>query len=129
MQLHKHITQKDKSKIRHSNNWKILKEELELRYRHSDILTNDKLKEDFSCHHLDLNPNNYSNFADITHFVPLNKSSHEFLHFIYRYYAKDPSILNRLKDLLDKMILLNEFDNKRNNPEINKTNSNNNILY
>ena len=40
-------------------------------------------------------------------FVALNKQTHETLHFLFRYYQKDPAILDRLKTVLDRMNELN----------------------
>jgi hypothetical protein len=36
-------------------------------------------------------------------FMPLNKKTHEIVHEVYKWYKKDPSVLDRLKETLDKM--------------------------
>ena len=41
-------------------------------------------------------------------FVAVNKQTHEALHFLFRYYQKDKTILDRLKTVLDRMNELNE---------------------
>jgi hypothetical protein len=72
-----------------------------------DFVTHKKLKANYSLHHLDLNPDHYTDISDPTKFENLNKESHGWVHELYRYYRKDPEILDRLKELLDRMVDLN----------------------
>ena len=94
-----------KKEFRKSKEWKeftkALKEE-----RKVDALTLQKLRKGSISHHLDLNPDNYK-VLDKANFETLNMKSHEVVHFLYNYYKKDPTIIDRLKDILHKMILLN----------------------
>ena len=94
-----------KKEFRKSKTWKeftkALKEE-----RKVDALTLQKLRKGSISHHLDLNPDNYK-VLDKANFETLNMKSHEVVHFLYNYYKKDPAIIDRLKDTLHKMVLLN----------------------
>lgn len=94
-----------KKEFRKSKEWKeftkALKEE-----RKVDALTLQKLRKGSISHHLDLNPDNYK-VLDKANFETLNMKSHEVVHFMYNYYKKDPAIIDRLKDILHKMVLLN----------------------
>ena len=94
-----------KKEFRKSKEWKeftkALKEE-----RKVDALTLQKLRKGSLSHHLDLNPDNYK-VLDKANFETLNMKSHEVVHFMYNYYKKDPAIIDRLKDILHKMVLLN----------------------
>ena len=94
-----------KKEFRKSKEWKeftkALKEE-----RKVDALTWQKLRKGSLSHHLDLNPDNYK-VLDKANFETLNMKSHEVVHFLYNYYKKDPAIIDRLKDILHKMVLLN----------------------
>ena len=94
-----------KKEFRKSKTWKeftkALKEE-----RKVDALTLQKLRKGSISHHLDLNPDNYK-VLDKANFETLNMKSHEVVHFLYNYYKKDPAIIDRLKDILHKMVLLN----------------------
>ena len=41
-------------------------------------------------------------------FRTLNSDSHDCIHFLYRYYKKDPFIIDRLRKILDLMVKYNE---------------------
>ena len=82
--------------------WKEFRLKIAERDNKKDFLTGSRLLKGFNCHHFDMNKDNYKNLNE-EHFISLNKQSHEVLHFLYRYYQKDPDILLRLKILLDKM--------------------------
>ena len=94
-----------KKEFRKSKEWKeftkALKEE-----RKVDALTLQKLRKGSLSHHLDLNPDNYK-VLDKANFETFNMKSHEVVHFLYNYYKKDAAIIDRLKDILHKMVLLN----------------------
>lgn len=51
---------------------------------------------------------NYGDLEDHSKFRPLNKSTHELIHTLYKYYRKDPKVLDRLKELMDLMVQFNE---------------------
>ena len=75
--------------------------------RKVDALTHAKLRKGSLSHHMDLNPDNYE-ILDPDKFEALNMKSHDVVHFMYNYYKKDRSIVERLKNILDKMVELNE---------------------
>ena len=95
-----------KKAFRKTKAWREFSKELKAE-RKVDALTHAKLRKGSLCHHLDLNPDNYDKL-DPANFECLNMKSHDVIHFLYNYYKKDPEVLNRLKDILHKMILLNE---------------------
>lgn len=74
-----------------------------------DDLTGSKLTALYNLHHMrvcrtmeeykDLNP---------AYFLRLNNKSHEFLHWAYSQFIKDPKFLERLNHYLNLMALLNE---------------------
>ena len=94
-----------KKAFRKSKVWKDFTKELK-EERKVDALTLAKLRKGSLSHHLDLNPDNYEKL-DKTNFECLNMKSHDVVHFMYNYYKKDLAIIDRLKAILDKMVLLN----------------------
>ena len=94
-----------KKAFRKTKTWKDFTKELKAE-RKVDALTLAKLRKGSLSHHLDLNPDNYE-VLDKANFECLNMKSHDIVHFMYNYYKKDPAIIDRLKDILHKMILLN----------------------
>ena len=94
-----------KKAFRKSKTWKDFTKELKAE-RKVDALTLAKLRKGSLSHHLDLNPDNYEKL-DKANFECQNMKSHDDVHFMYMYYKKDPAIIDRLKDILHKMVLLN----------------------
>lgn len=92
-----------KSKFRSSKVWKEHRKKVYHKDGGKDYITGHKLLKGYNCHHLDLRSVNYKKLEDINHFISLNKQTHETVHFLYRYYEKDPTVLDRLKEVLDKM--------------------------
>ena len=68
-----------------------------------DFITNLPLESGWQCHHMDLDPSHYEDLQDRSKFRCLNKTTHNFIHWIWQYYKEDPSIINRLDDLLYEM--------------------------
>ena len=50
---------------------------------------------------------NYDQLVE-ENFIALNKQSHEALHFLFRYYQNDKDILEKFKEVLDRMVELNK---------------------
>lgn len=94
-----------KKAFRKTKAWRDFSKELKAE-RKVDALTLTKLRKGSLSHHLDLNPDNYEKLSK-ENFECLNMKSHEVVHFMYMYYKKDPAIINRLKAILNKMVLLN----------------------
>lgn len=80
-----------------------------------DQLTLHPLRAGWNLHHLDMKDEDYEDLSDESHFTCLNRQSHETVHFLWRYYQKDRSIINRLVYILEKMSELNS--NKREDNE------------
>ena len=97
---------KERANFRSTKVWRALREEKRSNDK-VDFLTRKKLSKSYNLHHMDLNPDHYDDLSNSENFIPLNKKSHECIHFLYDYYAKDPTILDRLKDCLDKMVKVN----------------------
>lgn len=102
---HKNLgkTQYKKKKVRDTAAWRQLR--LDIADEHDNLcaLTKKKLLKGWQNHHLDMSEENYDDFSDHSKFVPLNRAAHDLVHTLFRYYRKDPTILDRLKDILDKM--------------------------
>lgn len=72
-----------KTKFRRSSKWmkfrKLMKAE-----QGSDPITGSKLTPTCNVHHKDLNFEHYEDISDKTHFVCLNKTSHDVVHFLWQ---------------------------------------------
>lgn len=82
--------------------WKTFRKRIYDLFKGIDPLTQGKLRKGYNTHHLDQRKDNYYNL-DECRFLPLNKKSHECVHFLYGYYIKDKKIIDRLVSILDKM--------------------------
>lgn len=102
---------KVKDKVRRSKEWKELRKKIQSQYNGKDPITNSKLYTGFNVHHLDMSVENYDNLS-MERFVPLNKMTHDTIHFLYRYYRKDKNILERIREVLERMMFY--LDDKRN---------------
>lgn len=71
-----------------------------------DPITLKKLNKTFNLHHMNLSSSHYLDLKE-ENFVPLNIQSHRVLHWLYSIYRKDPEVLDRIKNILDKMCELN----------------------
>ena len=95
-----------KDKFRSSPEWRQFRIDMQSRGRGVDALTLKPLRKGWNLHHLDMQEQNYA-VLEPERFRCLNKSSHELVHTLYRYYRKDPSILKRLGELMELMFELN----------------------
>ena len=100
-------SQKKKAEFRKSLKWKRFKKSMK-RERKVDYITNYPLRAGWNLHHLDLNEKHYTDTSNRQHFMPLNRKTHDLLHFFYNYYKNDRSILIRLQYVLDAMIEIND---------------------
>lgn len=100
-------SQKAKKKFRGSKAWKSLRHQKNVEQGGKDPITLGKLSKTCNLHHLDLREENYEKIDDSTHFVLLNKLTHDAVHFLYKYYVKDRTVIDRLKGVLDKMVEIN----------------------
>lgn len=99
--------QTKKSKFRASAKWKRFRAYMKAKYK-KDFITGFPLRKGWNLHHLDLNEDNYENTTNESHFLCLNKQTHETVHNLYRYYIKDDKVLNRLSTVLKQMKKINE---------------------
>lgn len=100
-------TQKRKRSFRGSRRWKEFRHKIHVKFNGRDPITGKKLLKGASCHHLDLNENNYSQL-DEEKFIPLNKLTHSTIHWAFTYYKDDPGFIDRLKYWLDRMVEINK---------------------
>ena len=96
-----------KSKFRQTKEWKNFRKRIFDKQDGKDIITGKKLYKGFNCHHLDVAVENYDQLIE-ENFIALNKQTHEALHFLFRYYQNDKDILEKFKEVLDKMVELNK---------------------
>lgn len=93
----------DRRQFRRSSKWKRFRIECKIHYARLDYITGKQLRRDWNLHHLDLRVSNYDNLSDIRKFLPLNKDTHEFIHWLYNFYKQDKNILKRIESVLVKM--------------------------
>lgn len=101
------IKQKVKTKFRGSSTWKDFRKKMKEVYSGKDALTGFPLRKGWNLHHMDLDPENYTDISNLDNFIPLNKASHEVIHFCFRYYQKDQNFLTNLEKLLKRMLEVN----------------------
>lgn len=95
-----------KTKFRQSTKWKDFRKEMKQKNK-VDFLTQKPLYSGWNLHHLDLNEANYEKIENEENFCCLNRLSHEFIHWLFRY--KDwREILKRIYELLEKMESINK---------------------
>ena len=90
-------SQQMKRKFRSSKLWTQFRKKIMLEYDGKDAIVHRKLTGRWCVHHLDSNEENYKDVSDISHFMPLLKSVHDSWHIFYKYWLKDPEVLDRLK--------------------------------
>lgn len=95
-----------KREFRKSKKWREFSKSLKAEKK-VDALTLQSLRKGSLTHHMDLNPEHYT-VLNKDHFECFNMKSHDFVHFLYNYYKKDRSVLERLKKILDRMVELNK---------------------
>ena len=94
--------QKDKRNFRASKVWKLFRHEIFVLQHGIDPITKKKLLKGACLHHRNLSADDYECLDNKEDFVMLNKSTHDFLHDIYKYWSKDPDILIRIEEELKK---------------------------
>ena len=99
--------QKIKRNLRNTKAWKQLRHDRNVEQGGIDPITGGKLTKTANLHHMDLNFENYTHIEDHDKFVLLNKLTHDFVHWIYKYYVKDKGVIDRIVKILDKMVKLN----------------------
>lgn len=95
-----------KAKFRATKAWKEFRQKMFNKQNGKDFITGKKLYKRYNVHHADMSAENYDKLIE-DNFFALNKQTHDALHFLFRYYKTDKTILDRLKQVLDKMTELN----------------------
>ena len=96
-----------KAKFRKSKEWKEFRKKIYEKQNGKDYVTGKKLYKMYNVHHLDMSAENYEKL-DEDNFIALNKQMHDTVHILFRYYAKDPSILEKLEKILERIKELNK---------------------
>ena len=96
-----------KAKFRQSKEWKEFRKRIFDKQDGKDIITGKKLYKGYNVHHLSMDAETYDKLIE-ENFIAVNKQTHDALHFLFRYYQKDPTVLDRLKTVLDRMNELNK---------------------
>jgi hypothetical protein len=101
-----------KVEFRKSDEWRNFRKVVAEAFSNKDFITGKKLTKGFNVHHLhmDQDMEGYCDLSKVDEFMPLNRYTHKLLHYLFTYYKKDPSILERLKEVLDKMQSLSKAD-------------------
>lgn len=79
----KHIISQDqKTKFRRTAAWKKFRNKVKASQKY-DPITGKPLSNTFNLHHLDLNPDHYTDISNEDKFIGLNSTSHELVHFCF----------------------------------------------
>jgi len=109
------VDQKKKAKLRHSREWKNLKNRLIAERGMIDELTMRLLdaEEKVTCHHMNLNAEEYGEFSKDDDFMLLSESSHKAVHWLWHITkGVDFSILDRIREILERMKELTDEDSR-----------------
>ena len=98
------IDGKTKAEFRKTEIWKNFRKLFDGKI---DYITQKKLPKKYNLHHMKLDSRFYTDLNE-DNFQPMLNSVHDFIHWLYGYYRKDKLILDRIKEILDKMVLLND---------------------
>ena len=100
-------TQRAKRAFRASLKWRKFLHFMNIRQDGLCFITKRKLRKYAALHHCDLNAEHYQDISNPDNFVYLSHSMHGVVHDLWPYYKDDPTVLDRLKEVLDKMKELN----------------------
>ena len=77
-------------------------------FNHHDYITGKRLVKGFNVHHLKMEQDmeDYCNISNESEFIPLNSYCHKMLHYIFAFYQKDRTVIDRMVEILDKMVEL-----------------------
>lgn len=97
--------EREKKRFRQRKEWLEFREQ-QRKKRKIDGITGRKLVKCYELHHMDLNPEHYTNL-DEENFIPLNKNTHKFIHWLYPYFLEDEGVIDRLREVLLQMKRIN----------------------
>ena len=91
-----------KAEFRKTKEWREFRKRIFDKQEGKDVITGKKLYKGYNVHHLDMSADNYDKLIE-ENFIAVNKNTHETLHFLFRYYKNDKDVLDRIKQILDKL--------------------------
>lgn len=98
--------QKLKRNFRQSKTWKLKKVSEKKRAGGKDEITLKPLRKKWQLHHNCLDENQYTDMSKS--FLCCNNLTHKFVHWLFTYYVKDRSIIDRIKKEMELMVKENE---------------------
>lgn len=98
--------QKMKRNFRKTQRWLAFKIFMKERCGAVDAITLKKLYKTWQLHHRNLDESQYE-VLNPSHFLCCNNLTHKVIHWLWTYYQKDPQIIDRLKEELEKMAEIN----------------------
>ena len=105
-----------KTVFRRSKEWKEFR--IKIRKHHKkDPITGSPLNKSYNLHHLDENPEHYSDISDESHFIGLNSTSHSVIHYIWGDGNRSYDWKKRRQSIVEICSLMDEI-NGINNKEV-----------
>lgn len=102
------MTNKEKkTKVRATKEWQEFRKEMYERSGGIDRITGKPLRKGWQLHHLDLNPDNYA-ILDSDKFVCVNRTTHEMIHWLFRYRSNWKQCMCNLADVIGEMCYFND---------------------
>ena len=101
------MTRQEKKAFRLTKPWSNFRQRMRKRCGCKDMITGKELTRTWNLHHLDMKGENYTDLSNPDKFVPMNKDTHEFIHWLFRFYRHDRYILVRIQRVMDLMLLYN----------------------
>lgn len=98
-----------KTKFRSSSKWIKFRKHMKGEQK-TDPITGSRLTPTYSVHHKDLNEEHYQDISDPTHFVCLNKTSHDVIHFLWNSHNGWRNALDGIREILEDMERLNKME-------------------
>lgn len=96
--------QKAKRSFRASKAWKLFRHKINVKQKGIDPITGAKLTKGCNLHHRHITSDEeeYGDISNEEDFVMFNSMTHKALHWLYKYYQKDPSIMDRIEEEFSK---------------------------
>ena len=98
--------QKAKKKFRQSKEWKEFRKLMFSKSWKIDCITGKPLRKGWQLHHLNLDETQYADLQE-ENFICVNRQTHETIHWLFRYFQKDPAVIDRLQNIMQKMAEIN----------------------
>ena len=96
--------------FRRSKQWTTFRQKIK-KSQKTDPVTGSVLAKGFNLHHLDENPEHYTDISDESHFIGLNSTTHTVLHFLWGDGARRYDWKTRLERLKELCELMDEINN------------------